>query len=70
MNAGQSITIPGYLVWCALVFTALRFATVRINEHADGIALRGGEEDERRQLAKLIDGVVVITAISPMVSSG
>jgi putative ATP-binding cassette transporter len=87
VNAGQPITIPGYLVWCALVFAAagswltwrvgrplialnverysreaaLRFAMVRINEHAEGIALHGGEADERRQLAKLIDGVIVIT---------
>ena len=26
----------------------LRFALVRVNEHADGIALHGGEADERR----------------------
>ena len=28
----------------------LRFALVRINEHADGIVLHGGEDDERRML--------------------
>ncbi|MEZ5935686.1 MAG: ABC transporter ATP-binding protein/permease [Alphaproteobacteria bacterium] len=86
-DAGQSFTIPGYLVWCALAFAlagswltwrigrplialnverysreaALRFAMVRISEHAEGIALHGGEEDERQQLARLIDNVIGIT---------
>jgi putative ATP-binding cassette transporter len=73
---GQSFTVPGYMVWCAVAYSLggsllawrvgrplvplnaeryqresdLRFALVRVNEHADGIALHGGEADERRIL--------------------
>jgi vitamin B12/bleomycin/antimicrobial peptide transport system ATP-binding/permease protein len=36
----------------------LRFALVRINEHADSIALHGGEADERRMLDGPVDHVV------------
>ena len=36
----------------------LRFALVRVNEHADGIALHGGEADERRMLDEPVDHVV------------
>ncbi|MGI9452843.1 MAG: chaperone modulator CbpM, partial [Geminicoccaceae bacterium] len=39
----------------------LRFALVRVNEHAEGIALHGGEADERGSLNKPIEGVVEIT---------
>lgn len=39
----------------------LRFALVRVNEHAEGIALHGGEADERDSLDKPIEGVVEIT---------
>jgi vitamin B12/bleomycin/antimicrobial peptide transport system ATP-binding/permease protein len=38
----------------------LRFALVRVNEHADGIALHGGEADERRVLDEPVDRVVAI----------
>jgi vitamin B12/bleomycin/antimicrobial peptide transport system ATP-binding/permease protein len=40
----------------------LRFALVRVNEHADGIALHGGEADERRVLDDPVDRVVTIMA--------
>ena len=39
----------------------LRFALVRVSEHAEGIALHGGEADERHSLNKPIEGVVAIT---------
>jgi vitamin B12/bleomycin/antimicrobial peptide transport system ATP-binding/permease protein len=88
-NVGaRSFTIPGYMVWCALVYSLggsllawrvgrplvqlnadryareadLRFALVRVNEHADGIALEGGEADERRGLEEPVDRVVTIMA--------
>jgi vitamin B12/bleomycin/antimicrobial peptide transport system ATP-binding/permease protein len=38
----------------------LRVALVRINEHADGIVLHGGEADERRLLNEPINGVVTM----------
>ena len=83
---GQPITIPGYMVWCALAYAAagssltwwvgrplirynaehygreakLRFALVRINEAAEGIALDGGERAERRIVDGIFDGVVAI----------
>ena len=38
----------------------LRFALVRVNEHADGIALHGGEADERRVLDDPVDRVVSV----------
>ena len=38
----------------------LRVALVRINEHADGIVLHGGEADERRLLDEPVDGVVTM----------
>ena len=38
----------------------LRFALVRVNEHADGIALHGGETDERRMLDEPVDRVVTV----------
>ena len=70
------VTIPGYMVWVALVYAVLgtwiahlvgrplialnfnqqrveadfRFALVRLRENAEGIALHGGEEDEKRGL--------------------
>ena len=73
---GCSFSVPGYMVWCALIYAfsgsflawrvgrplvrlnseryareaALRFALVRANEHAEAIALHGGEADERRSL--------------------
>ncbi|MGH6916860.1 MAG: ABC transporter ATP-binding protein/permease, partial [Geminicoccaceae bacterium] len=83
----RSFTIPGYMVWCALVYALggswlawrvgrpliplnatryareaeLRFALVRVSECAEGIALHGGEADERR----ILDGTVgqVVTAM-------
>ena len=38
----------------------LRFALVSVNEHADGIALHGGEADERRMLDEPLDRVVTM----------
>jgi putative ATP-binding cassette transporter len=81
---GNSFTIPGYMVWCALIYAAtgswltwtvgrplirlhaeryareadLRFALVRANESAEGIALYGGESDERRLLNASLDRVL------------
>lgn len=81
---GASFTIPGYMVWCAIVYALLgslltwrvgvpliglnaeryareadlRFALVRVNESAEGIALFGGERDERRQLEVNLDRVI------------
>ena len=40
----------------------LRFALVRVNEHADGIALHGGEADERRLLDEPVDRVIALMA--------
>ncbi|HEX5078511.1 MAG TPA: ABC transporter ATP-binding protein/permease [Geminicoccaceae bacterium] len=40
----------------------LRFALVRVNEHADGIALHGGEADERRLLNEPVDRVITMMA--------
>ena len=40
----------------------LRFALVRVNEHADGIVLHGGEADERRMLDEPVQRVVTIMA--------
>jgi vitamin B12/bleomycin/antimicrobial peptide transport system ATP-binding/permease protein len=73
---GALVTIPGYMVWCALLYAAtgswlswrvgrsliplnaeryqresdLRFALVRVNQHADGIPLYDGEADEKKHL--------------------
>jgi putative ATP-binding cassette transporter len=38
----------------------LRFALVRVNEHADGIVLHGGEADERRVLDEPLERVVTM----------
>ena len=40
----------------------LRFALVRVNEHADGIVLHGGEDDERRMLDEPLDRVIAMMA--------
>ena len=40
----------------------LRFALVRVNEHADGIVLHGGEADERRLLDEPVERVVSMMA--------
>jgi putative ATP-binding cassette transporter len=40
----------------------LRIALVRVNEHADGIALHGGEADERRLLNEPVDHVMTLMA--------
>jgi putative ATP-binding cassette transporter len=40
----------------------LRFALVRVNENADGIALHGGEADERRLLDEPVARVVTVMA--------
>ncbi len=38
----------------------LRFALVRVNEHADGVALEGGEGDEKARLNRDADGVFAV----------
>ncbi|WP_162146080.1 ABC transporter ATP-binding protein/permease [Inquilinus limosus] len=84
MLQGRSITIPGYMVWCALIYAAtaswfswrvgrpliglnaeryaqeaeLRFALVRVGDNADGIALGGGEADERQRLQQGLEEVL------------
>jgi vitamin B12/bleomycin/antimicrobial peptide transport system ATP-binding/permease protein len=86
--AGHSFAIPGYMVWCAILYSLggsllawrvgrplvplnaeryqresdLRFALVRVNEHADGIALHGGEADERRILDEPVERVITMMA--------
>src|SRR5918994_2932812 len=40
----------------------LRFALVRVNEHADGIVLHGGEDDERRMLNEPLGRVITMMA--------
>jgi putative ATP-binding cassette transporter len=75
--SGREITIPGYMVWAALIYAVIgsaltylvgrpmvrlntsrmameadfRFSLVRARESSEGIALIGGETDERRGLA-------------------
>jgi putative ATP-binding cassette transporter len=84
--SGKSFSIPGYMVWCALLYAAtgswlswrigrpliplnaeryareadLRFALVRVNEHADGVALYGGEADEKLHLGRGLDNVLAV----------
>ncbi|PWT70338.1 MAG: glycosyl transferase family 1 [Proteobacteria bacterium] len=81
---GRSVVVPGYMVWCALLYAAtgswfgwlvgrplivlnvrryareaqLRAMLVRTNDHADGIALNGGEGDERRRLHVQLERVI------------
>src|SRR5581483_12347521 len=83
---GSRFTVPGYMVWCALVYAAtgswltwtvgrplirmhaeryareadFRFALVRANESAEGIALYGGEADERRLLNAALDRTLTV----------
>ncbi len=83
---GRSVTVPGYMVWCALAYASagslltwfvgrplirfnaehyakeamLRFSLVRVSEAAEGIALDGGEEIERRQLDLVLSQVIEI----------
>ena len=40
----------------------LRFALVRVNEHADGIALHAGEADERRVIDEPVEWVIAMMA--------
>lgn len=81
---GWSFSVPGYMVWCALLYSGtaswmswrvghplvrlnaeryaqeadLRFSLVRVNEHANGIALYGGEADEKSRLQRELDQVL------------
>ncbi|MBX6321588.1 MAG: ABC transporter ATP-binding protein/permease [Rhodospirillaceae bacterium] len=83
---GRNFTIPGYMVWCALIYAAtgswltwtvgrplirmhaeryareadFRFALVRANESAEGIALYGGEADEGRLLNAALDRTLTV----------
>jgi putative ATP-binding cassette transporter len=85
--SGRNFAIPGYMVWCALVYAGtaswlswrvgrpliqlnadryareaeLRYALVRLSEHIDGVALCGGEEDEKLRLATELEEVLRIT---------
>jgi putative ATP-binding cassette transporter len=80
---GHAITIPGYMVWAALIYAIIgsgltylvgrpmvalnfwrtakeadfRFGLVRARESSEGIALIGGETDERRGLQRLFSNV-------------
>ncbi len=84
--SGHSFSIPGYMVWCALVYAGtaswvswlvgrplidlnserysreadLRFALVRLNEHADSVTLFGGEQDEKRRLTVELNHVLLV----------
>lgn len=84
--AGRSFSIPGYMVWAALIYAAsgswlswlvgrplirmqveryaqeadLRFALVRVSESADGIALDGGEQEERQHLESELGRVIAV----------
>src|SRR5277367_1421731 len=84
--SGRSFGIPGYMVWCALLYAGtaswlswlvgrpliklnseryareaeLRFALVRLNEYADGVAVYGGEADEKQHLGRELDGVLAV----------
>ncbi|MBV9218232.1 MAG: ABC transporter ATP-binding protein/permease [Methylobacteriaceae bacterium] len=85
--AGREFTLPGYMVWCALIYAGtasffssrvgrplivlnaehyareaeFRFALVRINENIDGIALYGGEADEKGRLDRVFDTVLDVS---------
>jgi len=84
MLQGRSFSVPGYMVWSALLYAAtaswlswrvgrpliglnaeryaqeaeFRFALVRVSDNADGIALGGGEADERQRLQQELEGVL------------
>jgi vitamin B12/bleomycin/antimicrobial peptide transport system ATP-binding/permease protein len=84
--SGNKFSVPGYMVWCALLYAAtgswlswlvgrpliplnaeryareadLRFALVRVNEHADGVALYNGETDEKQHLGRELDHVLAV----------
>ncbi len=83
---GWRFAIPGYMVWCALLYAStaswlswlvgrplirlnaeryareanLRVALVRVNEHANGIAIHAGEKGERDHLHSEIDQVIAM----------
>ncbi|WP_245257431.1 ABC transporter ATP-binding protein/permease [Methylocapsa acidiphila] len=83
---GLHFAIPGYMVWCALLYAGtaswlswlvgrplvrlnaeryareadLRVALVRVNEHANGIAIHAGESDEKAHLHGELDKVVAM----------
>jgi len=83
---GWRLSIPGYMVWCALFYAStaswlswivgrplirlnaeryareadLRFALVRVNEHANGIAIHGGERDEKDHLHRELNRVIEV----------
>jgi putative ATP-binding cassette transporter len=90
---GHAITIPGYMVWAALIYALIgsgltylvgkpmvalnfwrtakeadfRFGLVRARESSEGIALIGGETDERRGLQSLFTSVA--TAVRDLMRS-
>ncbi|WOJ89591.1 ABC transporter ATP-binding protein/permease [Methylocapsa polymorpha] len=83
---GWHFAIPGYMVWCALLYASaaswlswmvgrplirlnaeryareadLRVALVRVNEHANGIAIHGGERDEKEHVGHALDQVLAM----------
>jgi vitamin B12/bleomycin/antimicrobial peptide transport system ATP-binding/permease protein len=83
---GRSIVIPGFMLWCALIYAAsgallsrligrplieigvtraaregdLRFALVRVSEGVDGIALAGGNSEERQRLEHELAQVITV----------
>ncbi|WP_156963696.1 ABC transporter ATP-binding protein/permease [Muricoccus aerilatus] len=90
---GHAITIPGYMVWAALIYATIgsvltffvgrpmvrlntermakeadfRFSLVRARESSEGIALIGGETDERRGLVQTF--VHVATSVRDLMRS-
>jgi vitamin B12/bleomycin/antimicrobial peptide transport system ATP-binding/permease protein len=78
------VTIPGYMVWVALIYAAIgttlthlvgrplvglnfrqqrveadfRYALVRLRENMEGVALYGGEEEEKDNLARRFSYVI------------
>lgn len=83
---GSTFSIPGYMVWCALIYAItgswlswrvgrpliplnaeryqresdFRFGLVRVNQHADSIALYSGEADEKQRLRASLGAVLAV----------
>jgi vitamin B12/bleomycin/antimicrobial peptide transport system ATP-binding/permease protein len=84
--ARYSFVVPGYMVWCALLYAGIasllswlvgrplislnetryareaqfRFALVRLNEEIEGVALFGGEDDEKNRLGQVFGHLVQV----------
>jgi vitamin B12/bleomycin/antimicrobial peptide transport system ATP-binding/permease protein len=83
---GRAFIVPGYMVWCALLYAAVasllswlvgrpliglnetryareaqfRFALVRLNEEIEGVALFGGEDDEKGRLNSIFGNLLQV----------